>query len=148
MTDPVYFPSPADITAKDRLILHVEGRFLCTSDDRLLFSLGELQSYQELFSSCFLVARGDAESILAIDLCRDISAELGAQSRTLRSLLYLENQDDMALAGAAHHILDWYRTHQYCGACGSRNELHESERVMRCPRCESLSFPRINPCAI
>ncbi|OPY80236.1 MAG: NADH pyrophosphatase [Syntrophorhabdus sp. PtaU1.Bin153] len=48
----------------------------------------------------------------------------------------------------AMHIIDWDRTDQYCGRCGTKNELKTGERAKVCPACNVLSFPRISPAVI
>ena len=49
------------------------------------------------------------------------------------------------LAGRAAQVLDWDRTHRYCGACGSPTEQQAGERARRCPACGHTAYPRINP---
>ncbi len=46
------------------------------------------------------------------------------------------------------HLYHWYRTSRFCGACGGETVHDEAERMMRCPRCGNLIFPRINPAVI
>ena len=49
------------------------------------------------------------------------------------------------LAGRAAQVLDWDRTHRYCGACGTPTEHQAGERARRCPACGHTAYPRINP---
>lgn len=42
----------------------------------------------------------------------------------------------------------WYRTHRFCGKCGNRMEADERERMMRCPECGNMEFPKICPAVI
>ncbi len=53
-----------------------------------------------------------------------------------------------ALAGRAVQIVEWDRTHRYCGRCGEPTVNAEGERAKRCPRCDLLSFPRLSPAVI
>ena len=53
-----------------------------------------------------------------------------------------------ALAGRAVQIVEWGRTHRFCGRCGSPNEALDGERAMRCPACRLMSFPRLAPAMI
>lgn len=48
-------------------------------------------------------------------------------------------------AMTAGHLNAWYKNNQMCGRCGTRTEYGEKERMMRCPKCGNLIFPRINP---
>jgi NAD+ diphosphatase len=51
-------------------------------------------------------------------------------------------------AGRAVQIVEWARTHRFCGRCGSATVLVDGERAMRCPSCALLSFPRLSPAMI
>lgn len=46
------------------------------------------------------------------------------------------------------HVNGWYETTRYCGACGGKLEHDARERMMRCPVCGNMIFPRINPAII
>ena len=52
------------------------------------------------------------------------------------------------LAGRAVQIVNWDRTHQYCGQCGAPTETLTLERSRRCPACGLTSYPRISPAII
>lgn len=52
------------------------------------------------------------------------------------------------LAGRALQLLEWRRSHRFCGGCGAPTEPHASERAMVCPRCGQLHFPRVSPAII
>ena len=46
------------------------------------------------------------------------------------------------------HLYNWYRTSRFCGRCGEETVHDEAERMMRCPGCGNMIFPRINPAII
>ena len=46
------------------------------------------------------------------------------------------------------HLYNWYRVNRYCGNCATPTVHDEKERMMRCPNCGNLIFPRIAPAAI
>ncbi len=52
------------------------------------------------------------------------------------------------VAGRAVQLVEWARTHRYCGRCGTPTEPAAGERAMRCPRCSLLAFPRLAPAVI
>ncbi len=66
----------------------------------------------------------------------------------LRSLHALVPGADWTLAGRAVQIVEWARTHRFCGRCGTPTERATGERAMRCPSCGLLSFPRLSPAVI
>jgi NAD+ diphosphatase len=51
-------------------------------------------------------------------------------------------------AGRAVQVVEWSRTHRYCGRCGVETDVVAGERAMRCPSCSLLSFPRLSPAMI
>ena len=51
----------------------------------------------------------------------------------------------MGVASRAAQVLEWDRSHQFCGACGTPTERVEHERARRCPACGHTAYPRISP---
>ena len=52
------------------------------------------------------------------------------------------------LAGRAVQLVEWVRTHRFCGRCGSPTQEAPGERARRCPSCGLLAFPRLAPAII
>ena len=46
------------------------------------------------------------------------------------------------------HLFTWYRNNQFCGRCGTKTEHDHRERMLRCPECGNMIFPRISPAVI
>lgn len=63
----------------------------------------------------------------------------------LRSMFGVLDDAQLALAGRALQLVDWDRTHQFCGACGTRTEPSTTERSRRCPACSLSVYPRLAP---
>ena len=61
--------------------------------------------------------------------------------------LRLLEEDLFVLGGRAVQIVEWDRTHQYCGRCGSRTHTKEKER-QSLPQCGLHNFPRLSPAII
>jgi NAD+ diphosphatase len=84
------------------------------------------------------------------------SAEVGQETdppegwvfQSLRRLFGQLPEELFWITGAAVQIVDWDRTHQYCGRCGQQTEDHPRERVKECPNCGLTSYPRISPAII
>lgn len=66
----------------------------------------------------------------------------------LFSLFGRTSEDEWLVAGRAVQIVDWARTHRFCGRCGTPTELASNERAMRCPACRHMAFPRLAPAMI
>ncbi len=67
---------------------------------------------------------------------------------SLRSLFGRLDEGMFAIAGRAVQIVEWDRTHQYCGHCGSSVVMMEYERAKQCPQCNHTSYPRLAPAII
>jgi NAD+ diphosphatase len=52
------------------------------------------------------------------------------------------------VAGRAVQIVHFASVHRFCGRCGTATARAESERCMRCPRCELTVYPRVSPAII
>lgn len=48
----------------------------------------------------------------------------------------------------AWHLYCWYRDNRFCGRCGVPTVHDDKERMMRCPVCGNMIFPKIAPAAI
>lgn len=63
----------------------------------------------------------------------------------LRTLFSVLEDAQFALAGRALQLVDWDRSHQFCGRCGTRTEAKRDERVRVCPACKLSAYPRVAP---
>ena len=66
----------------------------------------------------------------------------------LRSLFGKTDNFMFSLAGRASQVLDWFRTHQFCGQCGQKTEIHDKDRAMVCVPCKAFYYPRLSPSII
>lgn len=74
-----------------------------------------------------------------------VQASAGYAFKGLRSLFGLLDDGLLGVAGRAFQVVEWARTHRYCGACGTATQLVAGERCLRCPACGHVSYPRISP---
>jgi len=63
----------------------------------------------------------------------------------LRTLFSVLDDAHFALAGRAIQLVDWDRSHRYCGRCGAPTEAKAEERARVCPACRLSAYPRIAP---
>jgi NAD+ diphosphatase len=52
------------------------------------------------------------------------------------------------LAGRAVQIVDWARTHRFCGRCATPTIANPNDRSMKCPACGLPAYPRLAPAII
>jgi NAD+ diphosphatase len=72
-------------------------------------------------------------------------APAGFAWQGLRTLFSVLEDAQFALAGRALQLVDWDRSHQFCGRCGARTEAKRDERVRVCPACKLSAYPRVAP---
>jgi NAD+ diphosphatase len=80
----------------------------------------------------------------------DEGAELRADQEILSLReLYAAGGDAMfAMAGRAAQLVEWTKTHAFCGRCGTPTERVSGERCVGCPACKLIAYPRITPAII
>lgn len=94
----------------------------------------------------FLGMRG-AVACWAIDVPHGDDPADGA-AIDLRAYYGRADEIDWTIAGRAVQLVEWGRTHRFCGRCGTTTERAHNERAMRCPTCRLLAFPRLAPAII
>ncbi len=81
--------------------------------------------------------------------CVEVDTETGTPEgwawQSLRTLYGVLDDSLFALAGRALQLVGWDRTHEYCGACGTKTKPRSIERSRECPACGLLAYPRIAP---
>jgi NAD+ diphosphatase len=81
----------------------------------------------------------------AAEFPADTPAPPGSSWENLRTLFSVLDDALFAIAGRALQIIDWDRTHQFCGRCGTPTEPKADERVRVCPSCRLSAYPRVAP---
>ena len=90
----------------------------------------------------------DGRSCYAVDLLEGTVAPEGMAFEGLRKVYERLDEDLFWLAGRALQIVDWDRTHRFCGQCGIPLRPRKTERAKECPQCGLLQFPRLSPAVI
>jgi NAD+ diphosphatase len=86
-----------------------------------------------------------AEHCFSAEAAAEAQPPQGWSWQGLRGLFGALDDAQFALAGRAVQIVEWDRTHQYCGACGEATVPRTSERSRECPRCRLVVYPRLAP---
>jgi NAD+ diphosphatase len=84
----------------------------------------------------------------SVELAADAEPPPGTLFRDLRQLFGVLDTSLHSVAGRAVQIVEWDRTHRFCGACGKPTAAHPSERSRVCTSCGLAHFPRIAPAVI
>lgn len=69
----------------------------------------------------------------------------GTQLIGLRDLFLNGDAFTAGVAGRGFQILEWERSHRYCGTCGEPTTAHAQDRARECKPCRQIYYPRISP---
>jgi len=130
-------------------IFHFQGKkFLCKLEDNTL-QLPKVKELKNLKNCIYLFAvKGKKEE--RYFLARQ-EETLSLSDFTYQDIsVYRQSfpQDKAYAAITAFHLNNWYESEKFCGHCATPLIHDEKERMMRCPNCKNMIYPRINPCVI
>lgn len=60
----------------------------------------------------------------------------------------MQPKERVLAAATAWHLYVWYRDNVYCGRCGHKLVHSEKLRMLSCPDCNNMVFPKIAPAVI
>jgi NAD+ diphosphatase len=84
----------------------------------------------------------------AAEVAKETIPPAGMAFEGLRQVYGRLDEDLFWIAARAVQIIDWDRTHQFCGRCGVPLKTKTDERAKACPQCGLLHFPRLAPAII
>ena len=67
---------------------------------------------------------------------------------SIRQLRQLTSKNVCFAVMTAWHLYNWYRCNRFCGCCGTETVHDTKERMLKCPNCGNMIFPRISPAVI
>jgi NAD+ diphosphatase len=82
---------------------------------------------------------------VALALADDVPDVPGLAFAGLRSLFFRLPDPLLALAARAFQVVEWDRTHRYCGRCATPTRDKAGERAKACPACGYVAYPRVSP---
>jgi NAD+ diphosphatase len=82
---------------------------------------------------------------VAIGLPDDATPPAGFRGAGLRALFFRVPEPLLAIAARAFQVVEWDRTHRYCGRCGTPTRDKAGERAKECPACGYVAYPRVSP---
>ena len=133
-------------------------RWFCFAGYRLLLKAGvgslEIPSIRGPSELGLQAVRKQYLGMLEGEHC--FSAELEEESQAPDGMLFLGlrsvygqlDDEILRVAFFAIQIMNWDRSSQFCGRCGTGSEARRDIRAKECPRCGFIAFPKISPAII
>jgi NAD+ diphosphatase len=147
--------TPAGFEPAFALAAEPSGDAVCFvwRDDKILARAGEPPALPRLGDVMQLGIDGSRHYLGRLEGldCIAIRAGPGAQVsdgwewRGLRSLFLQLPDPWLAVAGRASQVIEWDRSHQFCGRCGTPTRGRDGERAKECPACGHIVWPRVSP---
>jgi NAD+ diphosphatase len=94
------------------------------------------------------LGRLDTRPCYAVEVAEETNPPAGTTFEGLRQVYGRLDEDLFWIAALAVQIVDWNRTHRFCGRCGVPLNPKTTERAKECPQCGLLHFPRLAPAII
>ena len=94
------------------------------------------------------LGRLDHRPCYAVEVAEGAIPPVGMAFDGLRQVYGRLDENLFWIAARAVQIIDWDRTHQFCGRCGVPLRNKTDERAKECPQCGLLHFPRLAPAII
>ncbi len=148
---------PDDPEGDDSWLLSRGGEVLLVNDlveGLRPLTTAEAQQIAEHVAQPLVLGRFENETAhwwtgqLSTDFDPEQTSITGLRFADLRNVLGSLTPQVWNIAGRATQITDWYRDHQFCGRCGSQNEMNPVERSMKCPVDGLVVYPRLSPAVI
>lgn len=135
------------IQKDSKVMIFFEGRLLLSVRDGLICYPRYAQVAEKIGRHVYLFSVSGQDYFLAEPLCPETEYE-GFKAVTAIQLRDKQPVSETFAGMTALHLYRWYRSVQFCGCCGKPSMHDESQRMMRCPSCGNLMFPKISPAII
>ena len=146
----VFSPENINTSSKSGISIMLRNQEFLTSknSDFLIFEEDDLKwSEMKMVNKQFIGYLNDKPChILEID--EDSKLDNDLILTPLRNLLGRIPDSLFTICSRSLQLSEWRRNNQFCGVCGTKMKMHETERAMFCECNNVLVYPRISPCVI
>ena len=136
--------------AEDTILCFHDGQVLLRreADDALtLPTLSQIAAWQTHAAPRYVFRMQGQNYFLWTDPA-PVSPDGGFSYEPARSLRQLQSKEICFAIMTGWHLYNWYRANRFCGCCAAPTEHDSKERMLRCPSCGNMIFPRISPAVI
>jgi len=130
------------------LLFAFRGRELLLDAEGQLPHVGDIDAKGIEAVRTQYLGRLGATHCYSAELDDDEAEPAGFAFRDLRMAFGTLAPDIHAVASRAVQVVDWDRSHQFCGRCGGPTEQNDTDRSRQCPECKVPYYPKLAPAMI
>ena len=145
-----FSPENIDNSQESNLTIILKDQEFLTSknSDFLIFEEEDIKwSEMSIVNRQFLGFLNNKPCYLS-ELTSESKIDDGTMLTPLRNLLGRIPDSLFTVCSRSIQLSEWYKNNQFCGACGSKMQRHNTERAMYCECNNLLIYPKISPCII
>ncbi len=136
-----YKPSKPE---RDSVLLCYDGRkILIKNKEEINYPL-----YEEAEESDYIYLFTIDEKKYYLGDVSDLKDMSGYHWEDIHSLRVVSPKYEGFAGATGWQLYNWYSSRKFCGRCGNRMVHDSKERMMRCPECGLMEFPKICPAVI
>ena len=146
----VFTPENINTSSESAILIILRGQEFLTSKNSefLIFEEDDLKwSEMEMFNKQFIGYLNDQPCYL-LEITPESKLDDDLVLTPLRNLLGRIPDSLFTVCSRSLQLSEWIRNNQFCGVCGTKLKMHETERAMFCDCNNVLVYPRISPCVI
>ncbi|MDP4118435.1 MAG: NAD(+) diphosphatase [Bacillota bacterium] len=146
------YPKKIDITyfaqkpSEGDICFVFSGKDSLVKQEKKLNFLKYEDAMGSIIKSIYLFSIDNQKYFLA-DLC-DGFLPTGFKFSKVKEHRRLSPKDAVFAEMTAFHLYTWYTENRYCGRCGALTCVDEALRMISCPDCHNMIFPKISPAII
>ena len=146
----VFTPENINTSSKSSISIVLKNQEFLTSKNSefLIFEEDDLKwSEMEMVNKQFIGYLNDKPSYI-VEVAEDSKLDKDLILTPLRNLLGRIPDSLFTVCSRSLQLSEWRKNNQFCGVCGTKMKMHETERAMFCECNNVLVYPRISPCVI
>lgn len=120
------------------IILRSDGSMLSADD---IDFLKDKSQYFDFFTE-------PEYKICVLGISNRDSIPSGFATESIRLFSYRQDEETVIRISRAKALLSWRQNTKFCSVCGALLTEHETLTAMQCTKCNTIVFPRIEPCII
>ena len=136
---------PLAAEGEDRVLCFRDGQVLLARSETDVLTLPQVKDL-ERGTYRYLFRMEEENYFLRTDEVPE--AVEGWKYEPVRTLRQLTSKDICFAVLTGWHLYNWYSANRFCGKCAAETVHDEKERMLRCPKCGNMIFPRISPAVI